>query len=99
MFLKGNLLKLRKNKRFNYTPRYYKGKEDRNVYEIDSSYTKHRSGLNANDFGGHWKQARESSRHRGNKEISLRLVIIIAILTLIFLYLIDFDISIFTGGK
>lgn len=97
MFFRGK--KLRKNKRFNYTPRYYDGKEAGNVYHIESRFVKHREGLNANDFGGHWKEARKASRHRGNREVSLRLLIIIAILTLIFLYFIDFDLSIFTRGR
>ncbi|MEM6719941.1 MAG: hypothetical protein AAF611_11520 [Bacteroidota bacterium] len=91
--------KLRKNKRFNYTPRYYDGKETGNVYHIENRYVKHRDGLNANDFGGHWREARQASRHRGNREVSTRLVIIIAVLILIFLYFIDFDLSIFTRGR
>lgn len=96
MFLKGNVFKLRKNKRFNYTPRYYEGKETGNVYEIESRFVKQRESLNVNDFGGHWKEARKANRHRGNREVSVRLMIIIAVLVLIFLYFIDFDLSIFT---
>ena len=99
MFLKGGTFKLRKNKRFNYTPRYYEGKEVGNVYEIGSRFEKHREGLNANDFGGHWKEARKANRHRGNREVSVRLLIIIAVLIFVFLYFIDFDLSIFTRGK
>lgn len=99
MFFKGNVFKLRKNKRFNYTPRYYEGKEEGNVYEIENRFVKHRDGLNANDFGGHWKEARKANRNRGNREVSIRLLIIIAVLILAFLYFIDFDLSIFTRGR
>jgi len=99
MFFKGNVFKLRKNKRFNYTPRYYDGKETGNVYEIESRFVKQRESINTNDFGAHWKEARKANRNRGNREVSIRLLVIIAVLLLIFLYFIDFDLSIFTRGR
>ncbi|UAB75745.1 hypothetical protein [Mesoflavibacter sp. SCSIO 43206] len=93
--MKGNFLKIKPNKRFNYTPRYFKGKDEGNVYEIGSKIEKSRNTTNFNDYGSHWKDARKKSRNRGNREISYRLILIILILVLIFLYIIDFDLSIF----
>lgn len=89
----------RKNNRYNYTPRYYKGKDTGNKYNFDSKFKKFREATNAIDFGSQWKEARESSRHRGNREINKTVMIIMAILVLIFLWFIDFDLSIFTNPQ
>ena len=93
--MKISLFKLKKNRRYNYTPRYYDGKEGVNPYDFDSKFSKYRDALNTNDFGAHWKEARAASRNRRNRSISLRLLFIILILVLGFMYIIDFDISIF----
>ena len=92
---KSNLFKLNRNRRYNYTPRYYQGKEIENPYDFDSTFSKYRETYNANDFGKKWEEARLASRHRGNRTFSPTLLIIIAVLCLIFLYIIDFDLSIF----
>ena len=88
--------KLRKNTRYNYTPRYYKGKDEGNIYDFDSRFNKFKNTPNKNDFGSHWAAARENSRHRGNRSLNKRVIFIAAILIFLFLWLIDFDLSIFT---
>ena len=93
---RGNPLKIRKNRRYNYTPRYYKGKEGGNPYDFDSKFARYRDTHNANDFGKQWQEAREKMRHRGNRAVSPLLLLIIGVLTLIALYIIDFDLSLFT---
>lgn len=93
--LKSNLFKLRKNRRYNYTPRYYKGKDDGNLYDFDSKFSKYRETYNQNDFGQQWKEARMQMRTRKNRAISLRLLLIILILVLAALYILDFDLSLF----
>jgi len=93
--MKGNFLKIKPNRRFNYTPRYFKGKDEGSVYEIGSKIEKSRNTINFNDLGSQWKDARKQSRNRGNREISFRLILIILVLVLIFLFIIDFDLSIF----
>jgi len=93
--LKSNLFKLRKNRRYNYTPRYYKGKDKGNLYEFDSKFSKYRDTYNNNDFGQQWKEARMQMRTRKNRSISLRLLLIILSLVMICLYILDFDLSIF----
>jgi len=97
--VKINFYKLRKNQRYNYTPRYYKGKDEGNIYSFDSKFHKYKETTNAIDFGSQWAEARKSSRNRGNREINTRVLIIIAILILIFLWIIDFDLSIFTNPQ
>jgi len=92
-----NIFKLGKNRRYNYTPRYFKGKDAGNPYDFDSKFSKYRDSHNSNDFGAHWKEARNASRHRGNRALSIRLLLIILLLVLCFLYIIDFDVSIFNS--
>ncbi len=93
--MRANLFKLRKNRRYNYTPRYYKGKEEGNIYEFDSKFSKARDTFNKNDFGHRWKEARLQMRNRKNRSISLRLLLIILALVFLSLYVLDFDLSIF----
>jgi|TARA_B110000977_G_C10839405_1_gene401355 hypothetical protein len=94
--LKSNLFKLNKNRRYNYTPRYYRGKEEGNLYEFDSRFSKYRNTFNSNDFGNQWQDARVQMRTKKNRSISLRLLLIILSLVFVCLYILDFDISIFT---
>jgi len=91
-----NLFKLRKNRRYNYTPRYYKGKVEGNIYEFDSKFSKYRDSFNSNDFGQQWKEARIQMRTRKNRSISIRLIIIVLILVFLSLYILEFDLNIFT---
>ena len=95
--MKSNLFKLSKNRRYNYTPRYYKGKDEGNLYEFDSKFSKYMDTYNTNDFGQQWKEARLQMRSRKNRSISLRLLLIILALVFVCLYIIDFDLSIFTS--
>lgn len=94
--LKIKTFKLRKNARYNYTPRYYKGKDEGNIYDFESRFQKFKDTPNKSDFGSHWAQAREESRHRGNRSLNKNVILIAIILILIFLWIIDFDLSIFT---
>ena len=93
--LKSNLFRLKKNKRYNYTPRYYKGKDNGNIYDFDSKFSKYRETYNKNDFGQQWKEVRIQMRNRKNKSFSLRLLLIILSLILVIFYILDFDLSIF----
>ncbi len=93
--MKINILKQKHNSRFNYTPRYYKGKDIGNPYDFDSKFQKYKDATNANDFRAQWSEARISSRNRGNRGINRTIVYIVIILLFLFLYIIDFDLSIF----
>ena len=90
-----NLFKLKKNKRYNYTPRYYKGKSEGNLYDFDSKFSKYRETFNENDFGKHWQEVRLQMRAKKNRGLSSRLVLIILVLAFLSLYILDFDFSIF----
>lgn len=95
----GSFLNSKKNNRYNYTPRYYKGKDIGNIYDFGSKFEKYRETTNDIDFGSHWSEARKNSRTRGNREVNKRMLVIIAILVFLFLWLIDFDLSIFTNPQ
>ncbi len=90
--------KLKTNNRFNYTPRYYKGKDDPDTSEFSTKIDMYSGTYNENDFGGNWKEARMSSRKTHNVEFNSTILIIIVVLLLIFLFIIDFDLSIFNQG-
>ena len=94
---KANLFKLSRNKRYNYTPRYYQGKTIENLYDFDSKFNKYRETYNENDLGKQWQDARLENRNRSNRTLNPTLLIVIAILTFMFLFIIDFDLSIFSA--
>ena len=97
--MKLSIPKRKTNRRYNYTPRYYKGKSEGNIYDFENRITKYRDTTNSIDFGAQWGEDRKSSRNRGNLEINKRVMYIVAILIFIFLYFIDFDLSIFTARQ
>ena len=84
---KSNLFKLRKNRRYNYTPRYFDGKEVDNIYDFDSKFSKYRETYNRNDFGQQWKSKRTDMRVHSNRHFSIRLIIIISLLIFLVLYI------------
>ena len=87
--------RVKQNNRYNYTPRYYQGKKDSNIYEFGSKFEKSRETYNGVNFGNHWRDARATSRTRSNRGFNRTIIYIIAILVFIFLWIIDFDLSIF----
>jgi len=88
------LLKLRKNKKFSYEPRYYKGES--NPFEIKHKFDEHRTTI-GNNSGLKTKvvNALNDFSNNPNTEANKRVLVIAAILVLIFLFVIGFDVSIF----
>lgn len=100
----------RKNKKFDYQPRYYKG--DGNPYQIKHKFDKFRSTVGPRK-GLKGKLNSALDELKGDKDMSVEyedevfemesqkdnsktiILLTICILVLIFLFLIDFDISIF----
>lgn len=91
--------KLKTNNRFNYTPRYYKGKDEADASAYSTKMDMYNETYNKNDFGGQWSQARLDKRTRNNVEFNKTVLLIAGILILLFLWLIDFDLSIFTQAR
>jgi len=88
--------KLPKNKRFNYTPRYYKGKEGTDTSQFSTKFDAYAETYNKNDFSGRWHEMRMANRNRNNSGFNRTILILIAFFVLVFLYIIDFDLSIFS---
>lgn len=93
------ILKTRKNKKFNYTPRYYKG--DGNPYEIKHKFDQYRVTSGSNS-GLKTKINNALDDYKNNPDrggANQRVMIIVAALILIFLFIIDFDLSIFFANS
>ena len=90
------LLSRRKNKKFNYTPRYYKSDREGSPFEISQKFDEYRRTLETpkglkGKFTTAWDEYRETPKGGANKRV---LYICIALL-IVFLFIIDFDLSIF----
>lgn len=89
------LLKTKKNKRYNYTPRYYKG--EGSPYELKHKFDEYRKTVNPpRGLKGKFNAAVEDYRNR-DESVNKRIFIIVGVLILIFLFIIDFDLSIFSA--
>lgn len=89
-----NLLKLRKNKTFRYAPRYYPGEGQpfKIVHQLDKFRgTVHTTKGLTNTFSS----ALADLKMAGDKHLKLRFIIITAVLVVLFLFGIDFDLSLF----
>jgi len=89
-----NIFRKTTNKKFRYSPRYSKSQKT-NLYGFDSAYAKYRESNSVFDKSNAWDEARLRSRNRSNSLFSKTILFIVIVLTLIFLYIIDFDLSIF----
>ena len=90
------LFKLRKNKKFGYTPRHFDDKGEGNPFEIKHKFDDQRQTV-GNDKGllRKLRAALSDYKHNENRIANKRVLIIIAILIFVFLFIIDFDLSIF----
>ncbi|MCL7753437.1 riboflavin synthase subunit beta [Polaribacter sp. Z022] len=83
----------RTHKKFDYQPRFYKG--EGNPFKIEHKLDQFRTTTGKNkSLKGKFNDAMYDLKN-SDKSVNKSLLIIIAILVLIFLYIIDFDLSIF----
>lgn len=90
----GRFTRLRKNKKFNYSPQYYDDKGEGSPYKIQRKLDKFRT-ESPRGLKSKFSAAMSDLRKKADRNYNLRLLVILAILILIFLYIIDFDLSIF----
>lgn len=91
-------LKLRKNRAFDYNPRYYDDNGEGNPYKIEYKFDQFRTTVGSpRGIKGKFKSAFADIRREGDHNMRIRMGIIIAILVFIFLYIIDFDLAILFG--
>ncbi len=95
----GKFTKLRKNKKYSYSPRYYDNKDEGSPFKMEHKLDKYRSTVDSpKGLKGKWGSAMSDLKKEGDRNLRLRMLVITAILVFIFLYIIDFDLSIFTTG-
>ncbi|MGJ8684187.1 MAG: riboflavin synthase subunit beta [Nonlabens sp.] len=89
------ILSRRKNKKYSYEPRYFKQEEGRRPFEMKNKFDEHRTTIDAGGIKNRFHTAMNDYKQGIDAAVKMRLYIIIAILLLVFLWLIDFDLSIF----
>lgn len=90
------LISKRKNKKFNYRPRHYEYDGEGSPFSMEQRFDKYRTTIGDNkNLKGKFKAAWAELRQTSDKNTQLRLLVIIACLVLVFLFIIDFDLSIF----
>lgn len=90
------ILKRRKNKTYNYQPRYYKGAENGSPFSMKHKFDDFRSTVGDNkNLKGKFNAALDDLKSTPDHAANKRILIIIAVLLLLFLFIIDFDLSIF----
>jgi len=85
---------IQKNKRYNYKPRFYKG--EGSPFKMKGKFDADRSTLEA--AGGikkRFNKVVDESKNAPDSAVNKRVYIIVAILVLIFLFIIDFDLTLF----
>jgi len=88
------LIKLKKNRKYNYKPRYYKG--DGNPYELKHKFDEHRTTVNPEKgIKGKLNAAIEDYKYNQDQSVNRRVFIIVGVLIFLFLLIIGFDLSIF----
>ena len=93
-------IKLRKNKNFSYTPRHFDDKGEGSPFEIKHRFDDYRKTIgNNNGLKTKFNNALDELKASPDRNVNRRLLIIIAVLVLMFLFVIDFDLSIFFSKK
>ena len=88
----------RTNKKFEYTPRYYKG--EGNPYKLEHKFDQFRTTIGKNKgLKSKFTNAIEDFKTPQERKTSKIMLIVVAVLLLTFLYIIDFDLSIFSFKK
>ncbi|MGB3151710.1 MAG: riboflavin synthase subunit beta [Maribacter sp.] len=90
------ITRLRRNRKFDYQPRYFDDKGKGNPYKIETKFDQFRSTLsNQRGLKNKITNALDDTKRKGDRNIKIRMAVIIVILVLVFLYIIDFELSIF----
>lgn len=90
------LLKLRKNKKFNYAPRYYQTDKEGSPYKMEPLFNNYRKTVG--DQGGlksKFFAAIDDLKSESDTRSRRVFLVVFCVLILLFLFIIDFDLSIF----
>ena len=86
----------RTNKKFDYQPRYYKG--EGNPFKIEHKLDKYRKTVKKKNLKGKFNDAMDDLQSVRENGLNKTIVFITIILLFIFLYIIDFDLTIFISN-
>ncbi len=90
------IFKLRKNKKYSYTPRHFDDKGEGSPFQIKHKFDDYRKTIgNNNGLKTKVKSALSEMKEAPDREANRRILIIVVVLILLFLFIIDFDLSIF----
>jgi hypothetical protein len=89
------LIGRRKNKKYDYEPRYYKSSTGAKPFQIKHKFDDQRYTVESVGLKGKLGNAIQDLKQGADVVVKRRLLIIITILVLLFLWIIDFDLSIF----
>jgi len=91
------IFKQRRNKKYSYQPRYYKG--EGSPFELKHKFDEYRNTVGPpKGIKGKFNQAVDDYKYNPDQSANRRVLIIIGILIFIFLVIIEFDLSIFFRG-
>lgn len=89
-------LKTRKNKRYGYSPRYYNNDKEGSPFQIQQKFDRYRKTVGPSQgLKGKLVSAWEDLKSSPDKSANQRILLIVAALILLFLFIIEFDLSIF----
>lgn len=90
------LFKPRNNKKFDYTPRHYDDKGEGSPYKISHKFDAYRKTAETpKGVKNRMAKAWDDFKNTPDRDTNRRVLLIAAVLILIFLFLIEFDLSIF----
>lgn len=90
------MLKQRKNKKFGYEPRHYDNEGKGSSFQIEQKFDEYRTTIGDNKgLKGRFTAVINDFQTSSDKKSNKRVVFIIGVLILIFLFIIEFDLSIF----
>jgi len=99
MGMLSKITKRGKNRKYDYKPRFYDDKGKGNPYKMEPKFDKYRSTVDTpRGIKRKFNSAMVDLKTEGDRNIKIRMIVILAVLILIFLYIIDFDLSIFYNG-
>ena len=86
----------RRNKKYDYSPRFYDDKGEGSPFQIKHKFDEHRTTIGTNKgLKTKLKTAVQELKESPDKDANGRILIIVVVLIIIFLFIIDFDLSIF----
>ena len=87
-------MKMKKNRKYNYKPRFYKG--EGSPFELKHKFDEHRTTVSpAKGIKGKLNAAINDYKYNPDDDVNKRVIIIVVVLVLLFLFIIGFDLSIF----